>query len=118
MKDETTYTEQSDTLDTLGIAYQRLRSCSVCVDHSTVETLLLDNIEDVLNIWITELDLNKSIEDTLNIRITPKGFNELLDPLGKLYQRVASVNKGRTSEGNGKHQKVLALIQEILEKQL
>ena len=101
MKDETTYTEQSNTLDTLGIAYQRLRSCSSCVDHSTIETLLLDNIEDALNMGLYTT-----------------GFNEILDTLGKLYQRVASVNKGRTSEGKGSHQKVLALIQEILEKQL
>ena len=99
MKDETTYTE--NTLDMLGITYQRLRSCSSCVDHSAIESLLLDNIEDALNIGLYTT-----------------GFNEILDTLGKLYQRVASVNNGRTSEGKGPHLKVLALIQEILEKQL
>ena len=99
MKEITPYTDQSNTLDTLGIAYQRLRSCNKSDNHTSTERLLLGAIMDIL-------DKGEISEN----------FEEVVDTLSKLYQRVASVNT--KIETTGFYKKVIVTVEELIEKQL
>lgn len=101
---EVTYTEKLNKLDTLGIAYQRLRSCNKSENHTSTERLLLG-----------------SIMDNLSEGMVSENPDEIIDTLGKLYQRISSVNSGLVSEVKGcpsLSQRVLVSIEELIEIQL